>query len=47
MRGRLSDLLNEDLVLKPKGEYIVVIAGVDRKARDAQGDDDADDDESE
>ncbi|MBK9713046.1 MAG: 16S rRNA (cytidine(1402)-2'-O)-methyltransferase [Kouleothrix sp.] len=47
LRGRLSDLLNEDLVLKPKGEYIVVIAGVDRKARDAQGDDDADDDESE
>jgi 16S rRNA (cytidine1402-2'-O)-methyltransferase len=34
-RGRLSSLLEAEAVTKPKGEYIVVIAGVDRKSRDA------------
>jgi 16S rRNA (cytidine1402-2'-O)-methyltransferase len=34
-RGRLSSLLKAEAVTKPKGEYIVVIAGVDRKSRDA------------
>ena len=43
LRGSISALLQEDLVLKPKGEYIVVIAGVDRKSR-GERDDDADDD---
>ena len=43
LRGSISALLQEDLVLKPKGEYIVVIAGVDRKSRGGR-DDDADDD---
>jgi 16S rRNA (cytidine1402-2'-O)-methyltransferase len=32
-RGPISALLNADGVLKPRGEYIVVIAGVERKAR--------------
>ncbi len=47
VRGPISALLNEDLVVKPKGEYIVVIAGVDRKARDARDGDDGLDDEPE
>ncbi len=47
VRGPISALLNEDLVVKPKGEYIVVIAGVDRKARDARYGDDGLDDEPE
>jgi 16S rRNA (cytidine1402-2'-O)-methyltransferase len=34
-RGPISALLNADSVLKPRGEYIVVIAGVERKARTA------------
>jgi 16S rRNA (cytidine1402-2'-O)-methyltransferase len=33
VRGTLASLLEEETVLKPKGEYIVVIAGVDRKSR--------------
>ena len=33
-RGRLSTLLEAEIVAKPKGEYVVVIAGVDRKSRD-------------
>jgi 16S rRNA (cytidine1402-2'-O)-methyltransferase len=33
-RGPLSALLESEIVLKPKGEYIVVIAGLDRKARE-------------
>jgi 16S rRNA (cytidine1402-2'-O)-methyltransferase len=44
-RGTLAALQEHELVLKPKGEYIVVIAGVDRKSRAAR-DDDGDDDES-
>ena len=32
-RGPISALLEAQIVLKPKGEYIVVIAGVERKAR--------------
>ena len=41
-RGPISALLNSAIVLKPRGEYIVVIAGVERKvrARDDAGDDD-------
>jgi 16S rRNA (cytidine1402-2'-O)-methyltransferase len=31
-RGLISELLDSPLVLKPKGEYIVVIAGVERKS---------------
>jgi len=31
-RGSISSLLQSPLVLKPKGEYIVVIAGVERKS---------------
>src|SRR5215210_583027 len=42
-RGPISALLESQIVLKPKGEYIVVIAGVERKARagreDAQDED--------
>ena len=33
-RGPISELLEAEMVLKPKGEYIVVIAGVDRKMRE-------------
>jgi 16S rRNA (cytidine1402-2'-O)-methyltransferase len=33
VRGPLSALLEAELVAKPKGEYIVVIGGVDRKQR--------------
>ena len=43
LRGSISALLREDLVLKPKGEYIVVIAGVDRKSR-GEREGEADDD---
>jgi 16S rRNA (cytidine1402-2'-O)-methyltransferase len=39
VRGRLSALLEAQVVAKPKGEYIVVIAGVDRKSRDMQDED--------
>jgi 16S rRNA (cytidine1402-2'-O)-methyltransferase len=39
-RGRLSALLATETVTKPKGEYVVVIAGVDRKSRDAGDDED-------
>ena len=46
-RGPISALLEAQIVLKPKGEYIVVIAGVERKTRagreDVQ-DEDQDDD---
>jgi len=38
-RGPISALLQSEMVLKPKGEYIVVIAGVDRKMRGGQEDD--------
>jgi 16S rRNA (cytidine1402-2'-O)-methyltransferase len=45
-RGSISALLQSELVLKPKGEYIVVIAGVERKARERgeQADDEPEDD---
>src|SRR5215212_9818147 len=48
-RGPISALLEAQIVLKPKGEYIVVIAGVERKARAGHEDapDDDDDDEEE
>ena len=36
VRGRLSALLETEVITKPKGEYVVVIAGVDRKLRDMQ-----------
>jgi 16S rRNA (cytidine1402-2'-O)-methyltransferase len=39
-RGPISALLEADMVRKPKGEYIVVIAGVDRKMRAAGDEDD-------
>lgn len=39
-RGTLAQLLQCDLVKKPKGEYIVVIAGIVRKPRASAGDDD-------
>jgi 16S rRNA (cytidine1402-2'-O)-methyltransferase len=41
LRGTLSTLLQESLVLKPKGEYIVVIAGVVRKSHVDRDDYDA------
>ena len=48
-RGPISALLESPLVQKPKGEYIVVIAGVERKPRpgraDADTETDDDDDE--
>ena len=46
-RGPISALLDSQIVLKPKGEYIVVIAGVERKSRVGREDaeEDADDDE--
>jgi 16S rRNA (cytidine1402-2'-O)-methyltransferase len=37
-RGRLSALLEAEIVAKPRGEYIVVIAGVDRKSLDLRDD---------
>jgi 16S rRNA (cytidine1402-2'-O)-methyltransferase len=39
-RARLSALLEAEIVAKPKGEYIVVIAGADRRSRDVQDDED-------
>lgn len=42
-RGTLSELLQSELVTKPKGEYIVVISGLDRKLRAAEEHDDPDD----
>jgi 16S rRNA (cytidine1402-2'-O)-methyltransferase len=36
VRGRLSALLEAEVVTKPKGEYVVVIAGVDRKSQDTR-----------
>jgi 16S rRNA (cytidine1402-2'-O)-methyltransferase len=36
-RGPISALLETEIVKKPKGEYIVVIAGLDRKSRDGPG----------
>lgn len=42
-RGTISELLQSDLVTKPKGEYIVVISGLDRKLRAAEEHDDPDD----
>jgi 16S rRNA (cytidine1402-2'-O)-methyltransferase len=36
VRGRLSILLEAEIVAKPKGEYVVVIAGVDRTSRDGR-----------
>src|SRR6266498_2586092 len=45
-RGSISALLESQIVLKPKGEYIVVIAGVERKARAGREDEqDGDEDE--
>jgi 16S rRNA (cytidine1402-2'-O)-methyltransferase len=46
-RGPISALLESQIVLKPKGEYIVVIAGVERKARASREDNDEDDDRDE
>jgi 16S rRNA (cytidine1402-2'-O)-methyltransferase len=44
-RGPISMLLESQVVLKPKGEYIVVIAGVERKQRAGrEGDQDDDGD---
>jgi 16S rRNA (cytidine1402-2'-O)-methyltransferase len=45
VRGRLSELLQSDTVARPKGEFIVVIAGVDRKMRGSEQEGDDDDDE--
>ena len=39
-RGALSELLECEIVQKPKGEYVVVIAGIERKARDSADADD-------
>jgi 16S rRNA (cytidine1402-2'-O)-methyltransferase len=39
-RGAISALLDSDIVLKPRGEYIVVIAGAERKGRAHAGDGD-------
>lgn len=44
-RGPISALLESQIVLKPKGEYIVVIAGVERKVRAGRADAEAADDE--
>ena len=46
LRGPLSALLGESLVLKPKGEYIVVITGVVRKSHVARDEDDEQDDDA-
>src|SRR5436190_5757971 len=43
-RGPISALLEAQIVQKPKGEYIVVIAGVERRARANREDHDQDDD---
>src|SRR5437667_180432 len=43
-RGPISALLESQIVLKPKGEYIVVIAGVERKARAGRENNDEDGD---
>jgi 16S rRNA (cytidine1402-2'-O)-methyltransferase len=43
-RGPISALLESEIVKKPKGEYIVVIAGLDRKSRAADDAADAEDD---
>jgi 16S rRNA (cytidine1402-2'-O)-methyltransferase len=45
-RGPISALIQSELVQKPKGEYIVVIAGVDRKLRE-RGEGAEEDDEPE
>ena len=42
-RGTLSELLQSELVTKPKGEYIVVISGLDRKLRATEEHEDSDD----
>jgi 16S rRNA (cytidine1402-2'-O)-methyltransferase len=39
-RGPISALLESEVVTKPRGEYIVVIAGVERKSRGAWADED-------
>jgi 16S rRNA (cytidine1402-2'-O)-methyltransferase len=44
-RGPISALLESQIVLKPKGEYIVVIAGVERKPRAGRAAEEQDDDE--
>ena len=43
LRGKLSELLETIAATKPRGEYIVVIAGIDRRARGelAEADEDA------
>jgi 16S rRNA (cytidine1402-2'-O)-methyltransferase len=43
LRGKLSELLETIAATKPRGEYIVVIAGLDRRARGepAEADEDA------
>jgi 16S rRNA (cytidine1402-2'-O)-methyltransferase len=43
LRGKLSELLETIAAAKPRGEYIVVIAGLDRRARGelAEADEDA------
>ena len=46
-RGPISALLEAQIVLKPKGEYIVVIAGVERKARARREDEQNEDEDRE
>jgi 16S rRNA (cytidine1402-2'-O)-methyltransferase len=43
-RGTISALLESEIVKQPKGEYIVVIAGVERKSRAGRDDADRNDD---
>ena len=43
-RGPISALLQSEIVKNPKGEYIVVIAGLDRKSRATDDEADAEDD---
>ncbi|HEU5098091.1 MAG TPA: 16S rRNA (cytidine(1402)-2'-O)-methyltransferase [Roseiflexaceae bacterium] len=41
-RGPISALIESQIVKKPKGEYIVAIAGVDRKMRESREEDQVD-----
>lgn len=46
LRGKLSELLETIATTKPRGEYIVVIAGIDRRARGELADADEDAEEA-
>jgi 16S rRNA (cytidine1402-2'-O)-methyltransferase len=46
LRGKLSELLETIAATKPRGEYIVVIAGLDRRARGELADADEDAEEA-